>query len=733
MTQTDLQLATLPAWLAYPYGAASGHYDPSARFKCTLESWEALLEYGCMLLISAYLEQRAQAPNDKLDQALAQHFAKKASMGDWNQLFQALVRNGQPWAAEWLGTTADQTSFTSGPVLEMFNELQENQRQKVGLFEFLNALCRMRNDFAHRASNTAWQRDCQPRLLHAFEEVACSLPGLTKWQLSYVKSFVQKRSGFELTYCVVAGNAQMASFQTIAHAPVPGEQWLTDTLVFWDGAGSKVDVREWLASYEPDQHVLSFLQGTEGRGQRLLFHTRMGREPQKPSDDLHSQFRADLPLLSEPPSPAAAPAQQGRAAERYRTLFREFLLDDGLVSEREASHLADVAELGGLAEVTIGAIQAQVRAEIAQMQPPVAGGAQWEPAADPAGALDAALAEAEAAPAAVHSLSWLREARQRLGVSLEWTAGRAGTSSASLSRWEHGVSLPDADQFARLEATLMASWLRPARTLLAWSQDQLAAQIGVSCGAVSTWENARAVPWETQAKLLIDKIAPAFAIAAYRRLGEAAVPGELRVSMLGQLCDRLYALAATALDGPQLTTKGTVGILTAMSERAQARLDSRLDGELVRSDASPWLLFRKPAWQVDGCEYGITFSTESKVGARPLDRHSYLVGIGMRPLDAEFQAAEQTTSQEQHAKATKTLVAWLAANWPQPGIHAGVPLPAEPMRALSQDNRWWPLVTSARYEAGTDPALWADEVIDRLDALAQQFIPALDGFAQARA
>lgn len=707
MNSIELQTSTLPAWLAHPYASARGDLDPGRQYKSALETWEALLEYACVVLASAYIEGRQQAQNPKLDRALAAHFGKRSAMGDWEALLWAFTSGGDEWVQKLLGATEADLAFTAGAVLELFGELQ-SRRPKVRLKDLLVALVRLRNEFSHSASDTVRQGKLQDLLMQAFDDVVSALPGLKKWQLCYINRHDRIRQGTdEVQYCVISGNVVKAAFQKTAVEP--GGNWFARSLVVWDLRGAAIAVPEWLASYDADSNVLNFLQGTDGHGERLIFHTRMGQKIESSTQNLRAQLHHDLPLLREPL--LREPPTSEDAVGAYRALFRKFLRDDGVVDESEVAPLAVLATLGKLTTAKTAEIEDDERAIFAQMSAPPAPSVPESP--PPAG------------PAPQHSLSWLIPARARLGVSQGWGAAQAGLSARTFSKWERDLSQPDPTQLELVEAALAANWLERARVVLGWSQEQVAAQAGVSRGTVSSWENARSVPAETQRRLLLDKVAPAFAAAACRRLGDVVVPTELRIASLSLLCDRLDTLTAVPLDGPQGTPCGTVAILKRLGELAEVRLAPRFDGELVCSEASPWLLFRKADWQSGGCEYGVAFSTEAKIGGRPLDKFSCIVGIGVCPLGDD----SNSVTEEEHRRTTRALVDWLIAHWPEPGVHGGVPLPADPKRALSQENRWWALWTAAQYPPGTDPTVWTEEVLDRLDGLAGWFVPSLDGFA----
>jgi len=136
------------------------------------------------------------------------------------------------------------------------------------------------------------------------------------------------------------------------------------------------------------------------------------------------------PLLPAGPAPAGGPApapagaapRQDVGLERYAARYRDYLLDDGVVTRKEETMLEDLAELAGLSGTAVQAVRDRVDAdpEVIRELARLRGAAPGDAARPPEPSPEAPQADADTHAAGAEGAAVLARLVERLGSSGRW-------------------------------------------------------------------------------------------------------------------------------------------------------------------------------------------------------------------------------------------------------------------------------------------------------------------------
>ena len=132
-------------------------------------------------------------------------------------------------------------------------------------------------------------------------------------------------------------------------------------------------------------------------------------------------------------------------------------------------------------------------------------------------------------------------------------------------------------------------------------------------------------------------------------------------------------------------------------------------------------------WRVGNLRFGVSFSTESRLGKRTLPEYGHLIGIGLRGVTGKTAKGGLPGQSQVAAR----LASFLDLNWDDTKAEqCGF---GSDLRRIVRGNPniWWSFYEKAGLSEDDDWDRWADGVKNRLVLMARVFGPLLDEFALA--
>lgn len=128
-------------------------------------------------------------------------------------------------------------------------------------------------------------------------------------------------------------------------------------------------------------------------------------------------------------------------------------------------------------------------------------------------------------------------------------------------------------------------------------------------------------------------------------------------------------------------------------------------------------LLRLPEWVARGCEFGVAYSAESRLGERLMTDYNHLIGVHIRALDGTAPAPAQPDIATEIRKV-------LSADSVKQGLVEL--LGSNVQRQLTGSNIWW--AVSSPFAIGSDEQWdnWTQRMTDKVSELAVIVRPALD-------
>lgn len=367
MTETA-RTDSLPMWIAGPCWHARNETEPTARLRYVLDFAEATLEHVDVLLLSNFLATSEELPeNAKIGRVMSTHMTKPMSFGDWNNIFAALVRWGQPDDSHVPRIDPQRVYSGDSPVVDAHRLVTGESMQSVKLLDFFSEVVAERNRFAHRSPDVSRSIAVASTLFEALLVVVRDIECINGFPMCFIERCVEYRDGYRLRYLPLVGEKPDWQQRVLVNAP-PRGRWVAETLVFWDRASEDhcIYVPEWLARFDKYGPIFQMFQGYEDR-KTIRLHSRHGKAAGTLDrvEDLHTRLRQDLPFLFSRPTEAPPPDEpRPETMVQYERVFEQMITNDGVISPPERMALQAMAAGFGLSESQTASVEAEVMARL---------------------------------------------------------------------------------------------------------------------------------------------------------------------------------------------------------------------------------------------------------------------------------------------------------------------------------------------------------------------------------
>ena len=381
---TNNDLADYPNWIGATYRRA---ISAPATIEPHLKCLEAYLEYCTVVLLSAFLDDNglvstAVRPldpegvgqkweeNRDLSAALQQRLLKKMSLGDWSALFSLLLKRSER-SRKLLGIDVSQAfEGLDDPVVLFVNTYTNGQKQRVSFDQFLNVVCALRNDSAHREIPRQRVQELHPILTKAISALLRKTSGLVSTRLYFLEVYSALGRGQYEFKLKRLGRDPTSELFVVRSRP-EREEWPKGSLILWPWSDNDpnpsdaVVVPPWLGSFEEEK--LWLCQGIlwPGKEPEVQSHSREDSHG-GPKDSENAQDVLSCLTFLKPKAGAPEPIKC------YEALYKHALLNDGDLSSDEHALLSVLAEYLELRDEVVESSQQAICQELDIEYPPKA-------------------------------------------------------------------------------------------------------------------------------------------------------------------------------------------------------------------------------------------------------------------------------------------------------------------------------------------------------------------------
>jgi len=163
-------------------------------------------------------------------------------------------------------------------------------------------------------------------------------------------------------------------------------------------------------------------------------------------------------------------------------------------------------------------------------------------------------------------------------------------------------------------------------------------------------------------------------------------------------------------------------VIKEIIKKTKARIQNELDWHpIIESWTFDYAcVLRKSTWVFKNIEFGISYSAESKLGKRTIDKYDHRIGIRVQ------QPGENKASEDQR-EISAVIVEILRKNQIE-SILYDLGLTSPYITNSKRPNQWWPFNHQFPFEEETDPDKWVSSLEESLTSIARVFGPILGSF-----
>lgn len=352
---TERIVREYPQPIAWAVVNIERHQEPQARLDLALTGFAETTRYLALVAMAHYLDLTARDPATR-----DERFESRAggllsnSVGHWLDLLRSTDRVLTEADVAWL-TPGLQTRQVCPAWTDLWQFCGKGNKQKLRALDLLDLVVEIRNRKAHPSTHLD-TAELSKRIYHALiawlDQLGC-LAARPPIRVEWVKKVGRDRVRICMVHLVGTGMRG----PTMVDVDDTGEVW--EGVFLWDTEGEAIDFAPLGRVTEGTQELATLVEMRGGEPVYLAANPNVGhRTGERPLDE----FRQRAPFLLETGTARAGPSNE-RALTMYQRRFRDYLLDDGKISDKEEVALGDMAELAGLSEAETTAVRSKVESD----------------------------------------------------------------------------------------------------------------------------------------------------------------------------------------------------------------------------------------------------------------------------------------------------------------------------------------------------------------------------------